>query len=323
MYITFKNDTMAILSVSGIRGSILKKEKIGESVTEFLNYYHQYDHMSDSNTVSMPELPHNDLDAERLINNMPITREFYKAIYREENAVQLMRRQIIDSYTLLRTALSDIDSTKNHEDKLCDKFYFLQTEEDFDPKTGIFLRPRAFKSMWLKVENQREIVLVYEIEQLIDYLVLDYTYSLLLFGPSNIKLCPYCGKAFFAHRQGKMYCCKRCKDQAAEEKIKKNPYYNKYRIQQKKHNELYNLVISTDSAQGRAIADLCDRWNEWAKKECDTAMENLQKKKMHDFSLYFDTLDPRNYPDAVVEDVDLFGERIKKKWKQMLVNAKY
>ena len=164
--------------------------------------------------------------------------------------------------------------------------------------------PKQVTTTFALLDNR--VVQVYSVKDLYDYLSIDFYYANYASeSAKRIAICPCCKKAFRLSQRNKVYCGKACKDKSILANNKKDPYYSKYRYLQQYHNRQLNKLrkqMADSPQQTQKLQDAYDAWNEWARSEYERG-SNITNHEQQ-------------------ESIEEFGERLKKKWKSLMREAK-
>lgn len=121
-----------------------------------------------------------------------------------------------------------------------------------------------------KYENQ--VVQVYNISSLYEYLYLDFYQSLSGTFTTNFAICPCCGKLFRKTRKDHQYCSAYCKKKVCIQRNNQNPYIAAYRYMQQYCNRQLNVLRKkkgNSHPDTIEMEEAYEKWLAWARQQRD------------------------------------------------------
>lgn len=293
MNIAFCDGMLLQVALHDDKATILSKHKVGTDTIDFYNYFVKYRLSPEEPLLELSSLPAD--KTIKIISGQSLVNQFFSDCIdtHQESNQAATKQALMYACNLIQNAFSDLDAA-------------LLAHSDTQEAEGsrALFRTNQFAMVFALLDNQ--IVPVYMVKDLYEYIFLDFYYSNL--SPDSTKkiaICPCCKKTFHLSYRNKVYCSKYCKDKSIRANNKKDLYYSKYRyLQQYNNRQLNNMFrhMADSSPQAQKLQEAYNAWNEWARSEYEQV------------SGIFDHMQR-----VTVEE---FGECLKERWKALTKDLK-
>lgn len=295
MNIAFYDGILLQVNLHNGKATILSKQQAGTDSIDFYNYFTKHRPSPEEPLLELSNFPAN--EAIIIISGQPLVNQFFSDYIdtSQENNQATAKEALAYTHNLVQNAFSDIDAALAMHSGV--------NAEGFEGNQMLFGADQ-FTMVFALLDNQ--IVPVYTVKDLYEYIFLDFYYSNL--SPDSTKkiaICPCCKKAFRLSYRNKVYCGKYCKDKSIRANNRKDPYYAKYRyLQQYNNRRLNNMCrhMTDSSPQAQKLREAYNAWNELARSEYERVSgisDHMQQ--------------------VTVEE---FGEFLKERWKALTKDLK-
>lgn len=204
MNIAFYDGILLQVNLHNGKATILSKQQAGTDSIDFYNYFTKHRLSPEEPLLELSNFPAN--EAIKIISGQPLVNQFFSDYIdtSQENNQATAKEALAYTHNLVQNAFSDIDAALAMHSGV--------NAEGFEGNQMLFGADQ-FTMVFALLDNQ--IVPVYTVKDLYEYIFLDFYYSNL--SPDSTKkiaICPCCKKAFRLSYRNKVYCGKYCKDKS-------------------------------------------------------------------------------------------------------------